>query len=161
MRLKRSRLKTYSVKKHITEKDSEGNTYEIWSEAAAMLSAEIWPASGKVQTEMYGERLPYIRNVRINGKYCVAYDEKGMVHYLVEGTGGSQDAYAVKDGENYRSPQGVLLTVLEAADRLPSSLIDLQELDGLFLYTGIGAGPDYKIISIRPERFIRLEAEKI
>ena len=160
MRLKRSRLKTYSTTKRIASKDSEGNTYDSWSDAVAMLSAEIWPASGKVQAEMYGERLPYIRNVRINGKYCIAYDEKGKIHYLVEGTGGHQDAYAVKEGEKYRSPQGTLLTVQNTVDRLPSSLIDLQELDGLFLYTA-GGEPDYKIISIRPERFIRIEAEKI
>ena len=32
---------------------------------AAAFQAEEWPAGGKVQAEMYGQRLPNIRNLRI------------------------------------------------------------------------------------------------
>ena len=161
MRLKRSRLDEYGYRKRVTEKDSEGTTFDTYSEAAAKFSGEVWPASGKVQAETYGERLSYIRNVRINAKYFNATDESGKAHYLVQGTGGSKAAYVTKNGKSYRSATGEKLTVVNAKGSLPSSLIDLQELDGLCLYTGATGQADYKIISVKPERFLRLEAEKL
>ena len=38
---------------------------------------------------------------------------------------------------------------------------DLQELDGICLYAGQEQNPDYKIISIKPYRFLILEVERI
>lgn len=82
MRLKRSRLKQYYHKKRITQKDNEGGAYNTYSSASPFL-AEVWPASGKVQAEIYGERLRYIQNVRIEEPYTVQTDEKGLVHYVL------------------------------------------------------------------------------
>lgn len=124
MRLKRSRLKQYYHKKRIMKKDGEGGTYDTYSSSPSVFTAEVWPASGKAQAEMYGERLPYIQNVRIDGAYTVQTDEKGIVHYLL--------------------PDGA----------------DFAESDGLCLFCGKDEEPDYKIISIRPYRFLRLEVEK-
>ena len=42
--------------------DGEGVTTEKWIKRKSML-LEIWPASGKLQAEMYGERLNYILNM--------------------------------------------------------------------------------------------------
>lgn len=84
-----------------------------------------WPASGKIQAAQYGQRLAYIRNVKIEGKYEVRADEKGRIHYIL------------KNG------------------------MDLEELDGICLYTGEKQNPDYKIIAVKPYRFLTLEVEKI
>ena len=76
MRLRRSRTETYYHKKRIVEKDREGSTRESYGTASSV-EGESWPASGKVQVQQYGERLNYIRNVRISGKYEVKH-RKGI-----------------------------------------------------------------------------------
>lgn len=124
MRIKCSRLETYHLRKRITKKDKEGSTYEEW-DAAASFSGESWPASGKVQAQQYGERLAYIRNLRIDGKYTMETDEKGMV------------SYDFGEGRKFR------------------------ESDGICLYVPGEHDPDYKIISIKPYRPLKLEVERI
>lgn len=57
-----SALKNYRVYEPVIEKDGEGVTTEKWIKRKLML-LEIWPASGKLQAEMYGERLNYILNM--------------------------------------------------------------------------------------------------
>ena len=47
--------------------------------------AEEWPAGGKVQTEMYGLRLPGIRNLRIEGDYTEVSAGGRRVGYQIEG----------------------------------------------------------------------------
>lgn len=81
MRLKRSRIQTYYLRPRIPIRDSEGGTYEDYG-TAHPFRGEVWPASGKVQAEMYGERLSYIRNVRIEGKYVITTDRNGKEHYV-------------------------------------------------------------------------------
>lgn len=83
MRLKRSRIKPYHHKKAIPKKDGEGNSYTEYSEAVLFVG-EVWPAGGKIQAEMYGNRLSYIRNVRIQGTYTITEDEKGILHYVYD-----------------------------------------------------------------------------
>lgn len=124
MRLKRNRLKQYHHRPAAQVKDGEGNSYAEYG-AATIFDGEVWPASGKVQAEMYGDRLSYIRNIRIDGKYVITTDRKGKEHYVF--------------------PDG----------------LDVTENDGMCLYVSGETEPDYKIISIKPYRFLRLEAEKI
>lgn len=82
MRLKRNRLKQYHLRPAEAKKDNEGNSY-IEYEEAKPVTAEIWPAGGKLQAEMYGQKLSYIRNCRIDGTYTVETDQKGHVSYLL------------------------------------------------------------------------------
>ena len=124
MRLRRDRIATYQLRKSEQKKDSEGGTYMTYA-AAQPFSAEVWPASGKLQAEMYGERLTYIRNVRIDGKYEVKTDEKGVIHYML------------------------------------NNGLDVVEGDCLCLYVGATMVPDYRIIAIRPYRYLQIEAERI
>lgn len=57
-------MKKYNVHKSITISDGEGGKYPGYEEkASSSIKAEIWPASGKVQAEMYGLRLAYIMNM--------------------------------------------------------------------------------------------------
>jgi len=81
MRLKRNRLKQYHHRRTVQAKDNEGNSYTEYGEAKPV-TAEIWPAGGKLQAEMYGQRLSYIRNCRLDGEYKTQTDEKGGVSYL-------------------------------------------------------------------------------
>lgn len=83
MRLKHNRLKQYSHCAAITKKDKEGGTYTEYGPAGSF-SAETWPAGGKLQTQMYGIRLPNIRNLRIDGKYREVSGTNGRVSYEIE-----------------------------------------------------------------------------
>lgn len=124
MRLKRNKVKTFYLRKQITKKDKEGSAY-IEYENANVIHGEVWPAGGKVQAEMYGNRLSYIQNVRIEEHYTIESDEKGVQHYVLE------------NGAN------------------------LVENDGICIYVSADKTPDYRIISIKPHRFLRLEVERI
>lgn len=46
--------------------------------------AEEWPAGGKVQAEMYGLRLPGIRNLRMEGDYTEVSADFRQVGYRIE-----------------------------------------------------------------------------
>lgn len=76
MRIRRNRLQKMFLKKRITIKDKEGCTTEKWQNAVAF-SGMQWPASGKVQAQQYGERLNYIRNLKLDGKYHIVPDRRG------------------------------------------------------------------------------------
>lgn len=52
----------YTLKKRTIEEDKEGGKYPVYAESET-INAYIYPASGKVQAEMYGERLNYILNM--------------------------------------------------------------------------------------------------
>lgn len=83
MKIKRSRLKTYHHRRKSLKKDSEGNTSTDYG-AATSFTAELWPGSGKLQAELYGERLSNIRNLRLEGPYTITADSKDVVHYVFE-----------------------------------------------------------------------------
>ena len=104
------------------KKDAEGGTYETFPRAGTELRGEWWPASGKLQADLYGQRLPYIQNIRLDEAYSTGMDEKGRVFYTLS------------NGETVRE-----------GDR-----------------SGLEADcPHYKILSIRPDRFLRIEAEAV
>ena len=124
MRMRRSRIERFYWRKRISVKDKEGSSYETWG-AAVPFCGECWPASGKVQAEQYGERLPYIRNLRINGKYAIRTDESGITFYDFGGG------------------------------------LEIRESDGICLHANSDQDPDYRIISIRPYIFLKLEVERI
>lgn len=75
MRIKQSRLKTYYIRRAVSKKDSEGGIISTYGEAIPFMGV-VWPASGKIQAEIYGQRLSYILNVKIDGKYVVKPDGK-------------------------------------------------------------------------------------
>lgn len=124
MRMKRSRLKQYYLRSKKVIKDNEGSTWVDYAEPVAFMG-EVWAASGKVQAEIYGERLSYIRNVRVDGSYAITTDQKGIVHYVFQ------------DG------------------------LDIVESDGVCLYVSVDADPDYKVLSIKPCKPLRMECVKL
>lgn len=84
MRIKNK--KTYYLKKKIVIEDDEGGKYPGYSEESIEIQANIYSASGKLQAEIYGERLNYILNM--------LYDEDTEI---VEGDGIC--VYVSKDNE--------------------------------------------------------------
>ena len=103
MRLRRSRLGTYHHREAIPKKDSEGSTYTEYGPAVPF-QAEEWPAGGKVQAEMYGQRLPNIRNLRIQGAYQEVPGGAGKV------------SYEIKDGPVITANDGICLYVSGGAE---------------------------------------------
>lgn len=123
MRLKRNRLKTYNHRQAIPKKDNEGNSYIEYG-LPSSFEAEVWPAGGKLQAEMYGQRVNNIKNVRISGNYDLMVSNHGDELYLFADM-------AVCEGD------GICLNVPEDHE------------------------PDYRIIAIRPYRYLTLEVERI
>lgn len=62
MLLSRNRLKEYALKKREVITDDEGGKYASYTKPI-IIKAIIWPADGRLQAEMYGERLNYIQNM--------------------------------------------------------------------------------------------------
>ncbi len=71
MRLKRNRLKPYLIRKAIIVTSYEGIKKATYSDVATKIRAEIWPASGRLQAEIYGERVNYILNCLIDRETLV------------------------------------------------------------------------------------------
>ena len=59
-------MKQYHLRKRNVRKDNEGGTVVEYADAVE-IRATIWPAGGRVQAEMYGERLSYIKNMEYGG----------------------------------------------------------------------------------------------
>ena len=83
MRTKQSTLKQYHLRNRKVERDREGVPIESFGEADPLMM-QVWPAGGKVQTEQYGDRVSYILNCRVEGKYSPVVDKDGLV-YQFEG----------------------------------------------------------------------------
>lgn len=81
MRLRRSRIKTLYLRSRVPGKDSEGSAYAEYAPPFPF-PGEIWSGNGKVQAEIYGEKLSYVRNVRIDGAYVITTDMDGITHYV-------------------------------------------------------------------------------
>lgn len=67
MRMRRSLVKKYHLRKRVPTRDKEGNSITEYAEAVE-IEAAIWPAGGRIQAEMYGERLAYMKNMEYAGK---------------------------------------------------------------------------------------------
>lgn len=65
MRIKN--LKDYILKSKIVIEDGEGGKYEDFEQVGRTIEANIYPATGKLQAEIYGQRLNYILNMLYAG----------------------------------------------------------------------------------------------
>lgn len=63
-------MKSYHLRRRKATKDREGGSVVEYEEAVK-IKAIIWPAGGRVQAEMYGERLAYIKNMEYGGKEAI------------------------------------------------------------------------------------------
>lgn len=63
--MRKSQMREYQAYEPVTVRDSEGGL-NVKYEPLKMICAEIWPATGRMQAEMYGLRLAYIKNMLTN-----------------------------------------------------------------------------------------------
>lgn len=83
MRMRRSRMQQIYLKNKVVEKDREGSPVVTYNDAKKMM-VEVWPASGKLQTEQYGNRLNYIQNCKIDGEYKILYKNGKTIYKFRE-----------------------------------------------------------------------------
>lgn len=65
VRLKRNRLKPYKIFKYVVKTNNEGVRFKGYENNPDIINAEIYPASGRVQAQIYGEKLSYIMNMLV------------------------------------------------------------------------------------------------
>lgn len=83
-------MKPYQVKQLISKKDSEGSSYTEF-EDLTVVEAKVWPASGKIQAELYGTRLTNILNMVVlndnelieGSGVCVSLDANSQPDYKI------------------------------------------------------------------------------
>lgn len=87
--MRKSSLKTYYLKKREALKDNEGSSYEGYGDPFAF-QADISPAQGRVQAEIYGQRLAYMLNmvceiipIQEGDGVCVYVDAENSPDYRV------------------------------------------------------------------------------
>ncbi len=89
MFLKKNRLKPYPMKRFKKTVTNEGIAKEGYADEVEEVRLELWPASSKLQSELYGERVNDILNANaskdadINVKDGVCIDIKTEVTHRV------------------------------------------------------------------------------
>lgn len=89
MFLKKNRLKPYPMKRFKKTVTNEGVAKEGYADKVEEVQLELWPASSKLQSELYGERVNDILNANaskdadINVKDGVCIDIKTEVTHRV------------------------------------------------------------------------------
>lgn len=63
MRLRQRDLKEIYYRKFTKLKDNEGTSYHGFSEVLKKIKCKVEPAGGKLQREIYGERVNYIKTI--------------------------------------------------------------------------------------------------
>lgn len=75
MRMKRSRMRKYHLRNKKVTKDNEGVPVISYGEPIEIVG-EVWPASGKLQVETYGDRIDRIYNCKVEGDYEIQAENK-------------------------------------------------------------------------------------
>lgn len=89
MFLKKNRLKPYPLRRFEKAVSDEGVVKEGYADEVEEVRLELWPASSKLQSEIYGDRVNDILNanaskdVNINVKDGVCIDSKTEVTHRV------------------------------------------------------------------------------
>lgn len=89
MFLKKNRLKPYPLRRFKKTVSDEGVVKEGYADEAEEVRLELWPASSKLQSEIYGDRVNDIlnanasKNADINVKDGVCIDSKTEVTHRV------------------------------------------------------------------------------
>lgn len=91
--MKKKSLKIFQLRKYSSSKDDEGNIIESYEDEIFEDKALIWPASSKLQVELYGMRVNSILNMHYYGS--LAIKEHDMI--VCEGI-----SYKVTSIQNYR-----------------------------------------------------------
>lgn len=93
--------KTYYHKALVDNKDNEGSKNRTYSSAATAITADIQPASGKVQAEQYGARLGYILNMLYSGSTAISEGD-GICVYVASAASPDYKVISVKKWSTHR-----------------------------------------------------------
>lgn len=63
---------TYQLRRRLKDGNSDEGTPIIRWDAAVPIEATIWAASGRIQVEMYGEHLAYMKNMEYEGDEVIS-----------------------------------------------------------------------------------------
>lgn len=91
MRLRRNQIKEYHGRNRAVKKNNEGSSYHEYGDPFAF-TADIYPATGKLQAEIYGERITNIVCGIMEGEYTVTENSDGSFDYVFEG-------FHIKEGD--------------------------------------------------------------
>lgn len=98
MRIRQDRINSYIVFRRDTVRDAEANTHDEYVKCG-IVSGVLYKPSGSTKALMYGEKLAYMKTIKIDDKWSVSGQK-----YVVDGTE-IQEGYALAiDSEeaNYR-----------------------------------------------------------
>lgn len=76
-----NKLQNIVIKAKTVEKTDEGGEFETWG-APKIFKGIVWSANGQLQHEQYGDRLHYIKNLKIDGKYKIRTNDNGQIEYI-------------------------------------------------------------------------------
>jgi hypothetical protein len=93
--------KTYYHKVLVDNTDNEGSKYRTYSSTATAITADIQPASGKVQAEQYGARLGYILNMIYDGAVVISEGD-GICVYIASTASPDYKVISVKKWSSHR-----------------------------------------------------------
>lgn len=79
--MKLKNTKKYKISSYVSAQDEEFNTYEEWTTPTEFY-ANIYPATSKLQTELYGERINNIMNMLIDGCYNITSDGNKLTYHF-------------------------------------------------------------------------------
>lgn len=99
MRLRKKRLQQVKLHKFSKVKDNEGGVSEGFSPLSVFIDVELWPASNKKQTELYGLRVNDILNMLYQGDKIIDVND-GICVYTKE-----KPDYRVISKKSYTSHQ--------------------------------------------------------
>lgn len=103
MNLRCDRLGTYALFPHQTIRDEEGGTSDGYGRKQ-LIRAEMWAAGGRVQQEMYGAKLPQVRNMRLSGNYREVTEGAKTCYHVTDGS--AEYDISVNDGISLNDPDG-------------------------------------------------------
>lgn len=98
MRIKNK--KDYFIRPRTVSSDGEGGKVITYG-TAQPIQANIYPASGKVQAEMYGERLAYILNMLYDGAESIKEND-GICVYVASTDKPDYRVISIKQYTNHK-----------------------------------------------------------
>lgn len=116
--------------------------------------------------ETFYHRKSTVKKNKEGGTY-IEYD--AAVHFSGESWQASSKVQAQKYGQRLNNIRNIRLSEtyrIQTDEKgrchyLLDNGIDLQELDGICIFTGKDMEPDYKVISIKPYRNLVIEVERL
>lgn len=111
MRLRRQDMTVLNFRPRANEFDDEGNPIKGWG-TAVEFQANVQPASGRLSTQMYGERVTYMKSLKYQGDLFVEAKNEGD-GVCVNVAADHDPDYRIVSIETWSTHQNILIERLE------------------------------------------------